>query len=402
MIGSDTTRVTRHNHPYLNLKEKLKVKGESKTRTKSQKGILICISLEAQRVATEKTQEGSSDRPLDQLGMDNPRIEHEESKVEDTSQVDRGSHMVLMPLGAHATKGFWTSLGFKELMILEATSHSGGIWVLCQAQHDLTFRIVKVKKALKTGFSFMIGQGNTLVWFQGWSGWGNICEVVSFEGFPTNDKCFHYNVNSSLACTRCSTLEEHPLHCLRDCPHSLNIWMRLGFGEEEFYLLTILEDWLKRNLLGTHGTLFVVTLWWIRRCIDISHDGFLRFLVPQGHSDPEAVRRPRWIPPPFLGLIKVASSQPTCAWALEAFFMGLTVFGWRVSLVLLIPLEVIQYLNYGTSATNGPYLDVATNIKELVQRNCRIQLCHIPREANKLVDALAKAGLRKDIPLVLL
>ncbi|KAK7391877.1 hypothetical protein VNO78_20300 [Psophocarpus tetragonolobus] len=66
----------------------------------------------------------------------------------------------------NAAEGFCASIGFKEFLIAESTSHSEGV--------------IKAKKALKMGFSFLIGQGETSVWFYDWSGQGHICEVVPF------------------------------------------------------------------------------------------------------------------------------------------------------------------------------------------------------------------------------
>ncbi|RHN57049.1 putative reverse transcriptase zinc-binding domain-containing protein [Medicago truncatula] len=44
--------------------------------------------------------------------------------------------------------------------------------------------------------------------------------LCSYNALPTN-VCRHYcNMATSPGCTRCSSLMEDHLHCLRDCPHS--------------------------------------------------------------------------------------------------------------------------------------------------------------------------------------
>ncbi|EOY24339.1 RNA-directed DNA polymerase (Reverse transcriptase), Polynucleotidyl transferase, Ribonuclease H fold-like protein [Theobroma cacao] len=65
----------------------------------------------------------------------------------------------------------------------------------------------------------------------------------------TNLECRRRNMSSSATCALCSVSDESVLHLLRDCPHSKEVWLKLGsrMGYGNFFDL-LLSDWLLTNL----------------------------------------------------------------------------------------------------------------------------------------------------------
>jgi len=55
---------------------------------------------------------------------------------------------------------------------------------------------------------------------------------------------------------------ENHLHCLRDFPHSMELWLRLGMGgQKDFFSLTESTTWVKQMACGTLSLLFLAGLW---------------------------------------------------------------------------------------------------------------------------------------------
>lgn len=50
------------------------------------------------------------------------------------------------------------------------------------------------------------------------------------QSLPVNVHWHACSLATSAACGRCSAPTEDILHCLRDCPHSREVWTRLGYG----------------------------------------------------------------------------------------------------------------------------------------------------------------------------
>ncbi|KAK7388594.1 hypothetical protein VNO78_23416 [Psophocarpus tetragonolobus] len=149
-------------------------------------------------------------------------------------------------------------------------------------------------------------------------------------------------VGSERKLTRCSSSEEHPLHCFKDYPHSLEIWMRLGFGEAEFYHSTVLADWLKHNSLRNYVTLF---------------DTLLDPL-----PSPEIIK----------GLSRFAAIGEALRPEFIAVSQGLHIAWNRCLRDLIIEsdsLKVIHCLNNGFADTNVPYLDLISSIQKRVRHN---------------------------------
>ncbi|KAK7287390.1 hypothetical protein RIF29_00663 [Crotalaria pallida] len=52
--------------------------------------------------------------------------------------------------------------------------------------------------------------------------------LIGQGALPTNSLRFQRHMADSAKSSHCSATNENILHALRDCPHSLEIWMRLG------------------------------------------------------------------------------------------------------------------------------------------------------------------------------
>ncbi|KAJ1405580.1 Ribonuclease H-like superfamily [Sesbania bispinosa] len=85
------------------------------------------------------------------------------------------------------------------------------------------------------------------------------------QALPTNELRHHRNLASSPACPRCSCSIESPIHYMRDCPHSLEVWSRLGVIAHSDFLSTSFIDWTIKFASGSDGFKFMVTYWWLWR-----------------------------------------------------------------------------------------------------------------------------------------
>ncbi|KAJ1414180.1 Ribonuclease H-like superfamily [Sesbania bispinosa] len=209
--------------------------------------------------------------------------------------------------------------------ILSATSTPGASYIWNG--------IVKAKEALKEGFAYRLGMGDTSMWLTDWTGFGRLCDMVPFVHISDRDlvirdlvvnnrwcfdqrKGFLSGEPTSAACARCSQPSEGILHCLRDCPHSLEIWMRIGMSGPLFYRMDDVSDWLETHLRSEQGTIFLASIWWIwhwrnNMCLDttkwrleyiirdinLTHDDFIRFLGPRSRSLVDNFREVLWVLP---------------------------------------------------------------------------------------------------------
>ncbi|KAL5179205.1 putative ribonuclease H protein [Glycine soja] len=54
----------------------------------------------------------------------------------------------------------------------------------------------------------------------------------------------------------CSYNNEDVLHCLRDCPHAKEIWLRLGFANHSNFLINNPKNWIRIHLMSDNGFMF--------------------------------------------------------------------------------------------------------------------------------------------------
>ncbi|KAK7268860.1 hypothetical protein RIF29_21569 [Crotalaria pallida] len=78
---------------------------------------------------------------------------------------------------------------------------------------------------------------------------------------PTNSLRFSRNLASSPQCSRCGTSLETVLHCVGDCPASLELWFHFGFLSPDFFVHEV-HQWVKKMLEDVAPLKFLVVLWW--------------------------------------------------------------------------------------------------------------------------------------------
>lgn len=85
------------------------------------------------------------------------------------------------------------------------------------------------------------------------------------NGIQVNEKRYACHLSASPACPRCSNPVEDRFHCLRDCPHSMEVWRRLNaLAWPNFYSQDI-RSWVKGLARGRVATLFLAGLWGLWR-----------------------------------------------------------------------------------------------------------------------------------------
>ncbi|CAL0314033.1 unnamed protein product [Lupinus luteus] len=81
------------------------------------------------------------------------------------------------------------------------------------------------------------------------------------DAIPTNVKRFSCNLAVSPACSRCSIPSENGLHCLRDCAHSKEIWLRFGALSWTHFNDPNLYSWIHILATGPNSMKFLAALW---------------------------------------------------------------------------------------------------------------------------------------------
>ncbi|KAJ1402672.1 Ribonuclease H-like superfamily [Sesbania bispinosa] len=196
--------------------------------------------------------------------------------------------------------------------------------------------------------------------------------LILNDGIPINEKRFRCHISPTPSCGRCSHDIEDSLHCLRDCPHSKEVWLRLGQFNNHFFRIHNINVWLRKHLGGVHGTLFLATLWWLWRwrnnmyfdhkkwninyvlgAINSTHDDFIRFLGAQG------------------GL--------QFAWSM----------GWKELLVECDALEAVNLVQEGDLHLHKHH-GLIQSIRDYSHRDWTVSIVHVFREMNQAADLLAR------------
>ncbi|KAJ1387751.1 Ribonuclease H-like superfamily [Sesbania bispinosa] len=122
-----------------------------------------------------------------------------------------------------------------------------------------------------SGYRWLVSQFRTFdevdtIWSQVWR--LQVPEKVRFflwqcchNALPTNMKRFSCKLSSSAACPRCSSSVESLIHCLRDCPHARELWMRSGCVRDGNFFILEPVVWL-RNLLRMDSVFWASVAWW--------------------------------------------------------------------------------------------------------------------------------------------
>ncbi|XP_057449118.1 uncharacterized protein LOC130740498 [Lotus japonicus] len=167
--------------------------------------------------------------------------------------------------------------------------------------------------------------------------------LVLHQSIQTNAYRYRCNMTATPNCSRCSATEEDALHCLRDCPHSREIWMRVGVMAWPGFMIYDCGDWVRRHAQGRNGLQFLAGVWgiWKLRCnmvfeenplpvneawrrICHEHDEMARFLDGSDEIADEVRMAARWGRPSegsvslcVDGALMVASDWTPGAWVGE-------------------------------------------------------------------------------------
>ncbi|KAJ1433459.1 Reverse transcriptase zinc-binding domain [Sesbania bispinosa] len=107
--------------------------------------------------------------------------------------------------------------------------------------------------SVAAGYSFLLEQANHITSSHPWR-WiwkTSLPEKAKFliwqslhNALPSNDLRHHRHLSGSSACPCCSNTIKSPIHCMRDCPHSLEIWSGFGWlGHNDFFVNNFI-DWV--------------------------------------------------------------------------------------------------------------------------------------------------------------
>ena len=72
--------------------------------------------------------------------------------------------------------------------------------------------------------------------------------LCMYGALPMNALHHSRGLASSPICSRCDSGIENVLYCIRDCPHSLDLWSRLGFTGELYFFIDDVISWLEKHL----------------------------------------------------------------------------------------------------------------------------------------------------------
>lgn len=147
--------------------------------------------------------------------------------------------------------------------------------------------------------------------------------IICHESLQVNTYRFRCNLSQDSRCTRCSGGEETILHCMRDCPHSREIWLRLGILSRDDFLQQDPRRWVTNLARSSIRVQFVVVLWgiwrwrnnmlfepspwtlqeaWRRICHD--YDEIIHFQDPLNVENGNQRMSDSWKPPPA-GTVKL-------------------------------------------------------------------------------------------------
>ena len=263
---------------------------------------------------------------------------------------------------------------------------------------------------------------------------------------PTNGLRFDRGLADSPRCNRCSGGLEDGLHCFRDCPHSLEIWTRLGFIATDDFFHQHLLSWVEIHLRRPRGVLFLVVLWWCWRLRNEMVLGNVKWSIQDvlhridvtyrdvatcwGADDLDIVpvaKEVKWMPPQ-MGWIKLNTDGSCLGNPRKAGFGGLLRddqgawihgFSAKIDIIDVLAAE-LHAMRFGlslawdlghrnilceidskeavrlTTADAFPYFHihgtVLADIRALLQRQWNVRVSHMFREGNFCANALAKRG----------
>ncbi|XP_057451810.1 uncharacterized protein LOC130743585 [Lotus japonicus] len=274
------------------------------------------------------------------------------------------------------------------------------------------------------------------------------------QALPVNSNRFKCHLTHSESCSRCSSAREDCLHCLRDCPHSRELWAKLGAWSWPNFSSLELPVWISFQARGTNATKFVAGLWgvwkwrnnmvlgdspwplhvaWSNLVRD--HDDFLHALQPDLICIGAGLRKNVWRPPQenfvklntdgsfrepkncmggggilrdkagcwIAGFTSLAhGGDPFVAEALglkEGLLMAWNSGHRNIScdidcdnLVILLEEGHLERVHH------HPQVAILKEIMQLMARNWRVSISWIHRDGNSAADWLSKQGYNLSSP----
>lgn len=273
--------------------------------------------------------------------------------------------------------------------------------------------------------------------------------LILHHAIPTN--MMRHNRGMSLVgtCQRCSGSVEDILHCLRDCPHSREVWMRLGFWvHPTFFRIHDVKQWIQTFANGDMAVLFMAGVWWswcwrnnmvlgdgswsindVTHKILLSHDEFLSFLVLEKNRGMQRSQLARWSAPlndavklnvdgSFLESSSSIGSDGIMQNALGDWLTGFSCndgvgdvllaellaikhgleFAWDLGFRMECEtdsLEAVSIIQNNNWTQFHVHAAIIMHILELLDRTWVVKLTHIYRNANSCADYLAKLGVKQ-------
>lgn len=274
------------------------------------------------------------------------------------------------------------------------------------------------------------------------------------QALPVNSNRFKCHLTHSESCSRCSSAREDCLHCLRDCPHSRELWAKLGAWSWPNFSSLELPVWISFQARGRNATKFVAGLWgvwkwrnnmvlgdspwplhvaWSNLVRD--HDDFLHALQPDLICIGAGLRNNVWRPPQenfvklntdgsfreakncmggggilrdkagcwIAGFTSLAhGGDPFVAEALglkEGLLMAWNSGHRNIScdidcdnLVILLEEGHLERVHH------HPQVAILKEIMQLMARNWRVSISWIHRDGNSAADWLSKQGYNLSSP----
>ncbi|KAL6545491.1 hypothetical protein OROGR_009365 [Orobanche gracilis] len=243
---------------------------------------------------------------------------------------------------------------------------------------------------------------------------------------------------------RCSSPIEDCLHCLRDCPHSKELWLKLGACAWHNFQTLDVQVWVRSHARGVHGLRFLACLWgawkwrnhmvfedhpwsiheaWRRICQD--HDEFLRFMSNIVSDVGDNLMGNVWVPPKP-GFIKLnvdgsfrdwakciggggvlRDEKGNCLMGFKSMEVGgnsflAEVLALKEGLLLawsngfldvICEMDCAEVLSGLEDPQSLQFCPSLNDIKVLLNRQWRVSLHLVHRDKNHAADSLAKLGV---------
>ncbi|KAL6499590.1 hypothetical protein OROGR_027500 [Orobanche gracilis] len=123
------------------------------------------------------------------------------------------------------------------------------------------------------------------------------------DAIQVNANGFRRNLVESAACSRCSSPWEDTMHCLRDCPHSKELWLKMGVVSWANFNVLEIKEWICSQALSSNGEHhWPLQEAWRRICHD--NDDFMRFIPSKNSPATDLFLTNFWLPP-LAGSVKL-------------------------------------------------------------------------------------------------